>query len=38
MPQMAAAIAMYDRAGFERTAPYSQHPTPGAIYFRKRVD
>jgi GNAT superfamily N-acetyltransferase len=34
MPQMADALAMYDRAGFERTGPYSSHPTPGAIFLR----
>jgi len=25
---------MYERAGFRRTVPYSDHPTPGAIYLR----
>lgn len=34
MPAMAAAIAMYERAGFERIEPYSDHPTPGAIFLR----
>jgi len=34
MPVMEQALAMYDRAGFERTAAYSDHPTPGAIYLR----
>jgi putative acetyltransferase len=34
MPAMADALAMYERAGFERTAPYSDHPTPGAIFLR----
>ena len=34
MPQMTSALAMYDRAGFERTAPYSEDPTPGAVYLR----
>ena len=38
MPQMTTAIGMYDRAGFERTSPYSANPTPGAIYFRKHLD
>jgi len=32
MPQMQTALAMYDRAGFERTDPYASEPTPGAIY------
>jgi GNAT superfamily N-acetyltransferase len=34
MPVMADALAMYERAGFERTDPYSDHPTPGAIFLR----
>ncbi len=34
MPVMADALAMYQRAGFERTEPYSDHPTPGAIFLR----
>jgi GNAT superfamily N-acetyltransferase len=34
MPEMATALAMYERAGFERTAPYSADPTPGAVYLR----
>jgi GNAT superfamily N-acetyltransferase len=34
MPVMAQALAMYERAGFERTAQYSDHPTPGAIFLR----
>jgi GNAT superfamily N-acetyltransferase len=34
MPAMAEAFAMYERAGFERTRPYSDHPTPGAIFLR----
>ena len=34
MPVMTDALAMYERAGFERTAPYSGHPTPGAIFLR----
>ena len=34
MPAMADALAMYERAGFERTEPYSNHPTPGAIFLR----
>ena len=34
MPVMQQALEMYDRAGFERTGPYSDHPTPGAIYLR----
>jgi putative acetyltransferase len=34
MPVMADALAMYERAGFERTGPYSHHPTDGAIFLR----
>jgi putative acetyltransferase len=34
MPVMADALAMYERAGFERVEPYSEHPTPGAIFLR----
>jgi putative acetyltransferase len=34
MPVMADALAMYQRAGFQRTDPYSGHPTPGAIFLR----
>jgi putative acetyltransferase len=34
MPVMQQALAMYDRAGFERTAPYGANPTEGAIYLR----
>jgi len=34
MPEMAAALEMYLRAGFERTGPYTAEPTAGAIYLR----
>ena len=34
MPEMADALAMYQRAGFQRTDPYSGLPTPGAIFLR----
>jgi len=34
MPVMQQALAMYDRMGFERTAPYGDKPTEGAIYIR----
>jgi len=34
MPVMERAIAMYERAGFERTGPYAEEATPGAIYIR----
>jgi len=34
MPEMAEALAMYERAGFERTGPYAADATPGAVYLR----
>ena len=37
VPQMAVALEMYDRVGFERTEPYSAQPTPGAIYLRLKL-
>ena len=37
MPVMQRALAMYDRLGFERIAPYTPDATPGAIYIRLRL-
>lgn len=37
MPQMTAALEMYDRVGFERVGPYDSNPTPGAVYLRLRL-
>jgi GNAT superfamily N-acetyltransferase len=37
MPVMARALAMYDRAGFERTGPYVENATEGAIYLRLKL-
>jgi ribosomal protein S18 acetylase RimI-like enzyme len=37
MPVMERAIAMYDRAGFERTGPYAKDPTAGAVYIRLKL-
>jgi putative acetyltransferase len=37
MPQMQTALTMYDQAGFERTGPYAQEPTPGAVYLRLKL-
>ena len=37
MPQMDRALAIYDRYGFERITPYSENPTPGAIYIRLKL-
>jgi carbonic anhydrase len=34
MPVMQRALGMYDRMGFERTGPYGEKPTEGAIYIR----
>lgn len=37
MPTMHEALALYDRMGFERGAPYTDNPTQGAIFIRKRL-
>lgn len=37
LPMMASALQMYERAGFERIAPYAGDPTPGAVYLRLRL-
>ena len=37
MPAMDRALVIYDRFGFERCAPYAEHPTPGAIYLRLKL-
>jgi putative acetyltransferase len=34
MPVMERALVMYSRMGFERTGPYGEKPTEGAIYIR----
>jgi putative acetyltransferase len=34
MPEMRDALALYKRRGFELTGPYSENPTPGAVYIR----
>ncbi len=34
MPAMHGALALYDRMGFTRGEPYSEHPTEGAIFIR----
>ena len=33
-PTMAPALALYRKMGFVETGPYSENPTPGAIYLR----
>ena len=37
LPVMDRAMAMYERAGFERTGPYEETPTEGAIYIRLKL-
>ena len=37
LPVMGDALEMYDRRGFERTGPYADQPTPGAVYIRLRL-
>jgi len=37
MPVMTQALDMYDRYGFERTGPYSDQPTQGAIFLRLKL-
>jgi GNAT superfamily N-acetyltransferase len=37
MPVMARALAMYEQMGFERTGPYGEAPTAGAIYIRRKL-
>jgi arsenate reductase len=37
MPVMTQALEMYARAGFERTGPYMEDPTPGAVYLRLKL-
>ena len=37
MPVMSQALDMYARRGFEKTPPYSDHATPGAIYIRLKL-
>ena len=37
MPVMDRALAMYERAGFERTGPYTAEATQGAIYIRLKL-
>jgi putative acetyltransferase len=37
MPVMTDALALYDRMGFERTEPYLERPTVGALCIRLRL-
>ncbi len=34
LPTMASALVLYRKVGFVETGPYSENPTPGAIYLR----
>jgi len=34
LPAMPSALALYRKMGFVETGPYSENPTPGAIYLR----
>ena len=34
LPTMASALDLYRKNGFVETGPYSENPTPGAIYLR----
>ena len=34
LPTMASALSLYRKMGFVETGPYSENPTPGAIYLR----
>ena len=37
LPSMAGAIALYERAGFVRTAPYYDTPIAGTVFFARRI-
>lgn len=37
LPSLTEAIGMYEAMGFERSGPYSDSPTPGAIYLRRTL-
>jgi GNAT superfamily N-acetyltransferase len=34
LPSMTSALQMYRQIGFAETGPYSQNPTPGALFLR----
>jgi GNAT superfamily N-acetyltransferase len=38
MPVMEQALAMYERMGFERTGPYVEDATEGAVYLRLKLN
>ena len=37
LPKMTEAIALYRSLGFRETGPYSDAPTPGAVFFELRL-
>jgi putative acetyltransferase len=37
LPEMKEALSLYLKLGFERTEPYSDTPTPGAIYLKRKL-
>jgi len=37
LPSMTEALALYQRVGFQRVEPYSNTPTPDAIYLRLKL-
>ena len=37
MPEMNSALELYQRMGFERSQPYSDKPTEGAIFIRLKL-
>lgn len=37
LPSMQAALALYKSLGFSETMPYSDNPTPGAIYLQRAI-
>ncbi|WP_375766525.1 GNAT family N-acetyltransferase [Archangium gephyra] len=37
LPQMGAAIRLYEAFGFERTEPYYANPISGALFFKLRL-
>jgi putative acetyltransferase len=38
LPIMMEALSLYQRAGFELVEPYTNAPTPGAIYLKLKLD
>ena len=37
LPHLTRAIALYERGGFARTAPYWNNVLPGVVYFAKTL-